>query len=141
MELNVLYRDLPSYQPESVGDLATAKETRAVLPSTLSTELIAPPPESAGEMRVTSMTLSVLAMISLRVITNPTSPILIAELALSGVVTSPTSLMANVLVSMKTLPRLSAIPHPSLTSVSTTSSTVMTMKPVEGLSLGITRSQ
>ena len=41
VELDVLYHDLPSYQPESVGDLATAEETRVVLPPTLSIEQIA----------------------------------------------------------------------------------------------------
>jgi len=60
-ELDVLYRDLPSYQPEFVGDLATAKETRVVLPFTLSTELIAPPPESVGEMTMAFMMPPVLA--------------------------------------------------------------------------------
>ena len=68
------------------------------------------------------------------------SLMLIVELALSGVVTSPTSLMAGVLVSMKTPPQLPAISHPSPTSVSVTSSTVTTVKPEKGLSLGITRS-
>ena len=44
------------------------------------------------------------------------------------------------MVSMKTPPRLPAIPHPSPTSASTTSSTITTVKSVEVLSSGITRS-
>ena len=66
-KLDVLYRDLPSYQSESVGDLATAKETRAILLSTLSTELIVLPPESASEMVVASMMPPVLSTTGLRV--------------------------------------------------------------------------
>ena len=68
------------------------------------------------------------------------SPSLIVKPALSRVVTSPTSLMVDVLVSMKTSPWLPDIPHPSQISISATSSTVVTVKPVEALSLGITRS-
>ena len=137
-ELDVLYRDLPSYQPECVGDLATAEETRVVLPSMLSMKLIAPPPESAGEMMVASMMPPVLATTSLKVITSPTSLTLIVEPALSGTATNPTSYVVGVLVLMKTPPRLPVIPRPSPTSVSATSSTVMTVRPVEGLSLGFT---
>jgi len=33
-ELDILYRDLPSYQPEPVGDFMAAGEMRAALPST-----------------------------------------------------------------------------------------------------------
>ena len=62
------------------------------------------------------------------------------ETEVPEVVTSPTSIMASVLVSMKTPPRSPTIPHPPPASVSTTSSIVMTMKPVEALSLGATRS-
>jgi len=102
-----------------------AEETRAALPFTLSTEPITLSPESAGEMMVASIISSVLVTADLRVITNPTSLTLIIELALSGVVTNPTSLVAGVLVSMKTSPLLLAIPHPSLTSVSATSFTIM----------------
>ena len=140
VELDALYRDLPSYQPESVGDLATAEETRVVLPPTLSTEQIASRLESAGEMTVASTMPLVLATTGLRLITSPVSLTLIVKLAFSGVVTSATSLMASVLVSMKTPPRFPAIPHPSQTIASATSFTVVTVKPVEGLSLGITLS-
>ena len=94
--------------------------------------------ESAGEMTVTSAMLPALASIGLRVITIPTSPMLIVELVLSGVVTSPTSLVAGVLVSMKTPPQLSAIPPPSQTIAFATPPTIMTVKPVEGSPLGIT---
>ena len=75
----------------------------------------------------------------LRIIISPTSPTLIVEPTLSGVVTSPTSVVAGVLVSMKT-PHLPAISRPSPISVSGTPSTVMIVKPIEVLSSGITRS-
>ena len=101
-ELDVLYRDLPSYQLESVGGLTMAERTRLVLPPTLSIEPIASPLESAGKMTVASMMLQVLTIASLKVITNLVSLTLIAESSLSGVVTSPTSLVVGVLVSMKT---------------------------------------
>ena len=83
---------------------------------------------------------TVLTIAGLKVITNPASPTLIVESALSRIVTSPTSLVVGVLVLMKTPPRLPAIPRPSQTSASSTSSTVMTVRLVEGLSWGITRS-
>jgi len=81
-----------------------------------------------------------LATTGLRVIISPTSLTLMVEPVLSGVVTSPSSLMAGVLVSMKTPPQLSANPPPSQTIAFTTPSTIVTMKPVEGSPLGITRS-
>ena len=83
-ELDILYRDLPSYQPKYVGVLSTAEETRVVLPPTLSTESIAPPLESAGEMTVASTMQPVLATTGLRVITNLASPMLIIEPASLG---------------------------------------------------------
>ena len=49
--------------------------------------------------------------------------------------------MVGVLVSMKTPPRSSVIPRLSPASASTISSTVMTVKPVEALSSGVTRSR
>ena len=66
---------------------------------------------------------------------------MIVEPTLSGVVTSPSSLVAGVLVLMKTPSLLPAIPRPSQTSVFAISSTIVIVKPVEGLSLGLTRSQ
>ena len=140
MELDVLYRDLPSYQPESVGDLVTAEETRAVPPPMLSTEPIIYPLELAGEMMVAYTMPLVLTTAGLRVIANPASPMLIVEPALSGIVTSLTSLVTGVLVSMKTSSQLPVIPHPSQTNVSTTSFTVMMVRLVEILPLGITHS-
>ena len=137
-ELDALYRDLPSYKPESVGDHARAEETWDVLPSMLSTEPIASQLELAGEMIVASMMLLVLTTTGLRIITSPVSLMLIIKLALFEVVTIPTSLVACVLVSMKTPLRLPAIPYPSQTITSTTFSTIVTVKPVEGLSFGIT---
>jgi len=79
-----------------------------------------------------------LAATSLRVITSPISPTLIIKPVLFEVVTSPTSLVAVVLVLIKTPSRLPAIPHPSQIIASATSSIIVTVKPVEGLSLGIT---
>ena len=54
VELGILYRDLPSYQPEPAGDFAGTRETKAALPSM---EPIAFPSESASEMTVVSMML------------------------------------------------------------------------------------
>ena len=136
-ELDVLYHDLAPYQPEPAGVFTATEETRVALPST---EPIAYPTESVGEMTAVSLMPLVLLTAGLRVITSPTSLTLIVESALSGVVPSPTSVVASVLVSMKTPPRLPAIPHPSPTSISATPSTVITVKPVEVLSSGITRS-
>ena len=115
-----------------------AEETRAALPSMLATNLIIFSYESVDEMTVVSMMPPVLVTTSLRVITSPVSLTLIVEPALSGIVTSPTSLVPGVLVSMKAPPRLPVIPRPSLISVTATSSTVMMVKPVEDLSLGLT---
>ena len=102
-ELDVLYRNLPSYQLESVGDLAMAEETRVVLPPMLPTEPIASPLELAGKMTVASMIMLVLTTTCLRVITSPVSSMLIIKKTLSRVVTSPISLVTGVLVSMKTI--------------------------------------
>ena len=140
MELDTLYRDLPSYQPESVGDFAMAEETRVVLPLMSSMEQIASRLELAGEMTGTSVIPPTLATTSLRVITSPISPMLIVEPILSRVVTNSTSLVAGVLVSMKTPPQLPAIPPPSQIIASATSSTIVIKKPMEGLPLGVTRS-
>jgi len=100
-ELDVLYRDLPSYQPELASDFMVAREMRVALPST---ESIILPAESVGEMTVIFLTPSVLVTTGLRVITSVTSPTLVVEQVLPWVVTSPTSIMAGVLVSMKTPP-------------------------------------
>jgi len=75
-ELDVLYRDLPSYQPEPVGDSMVAEEMRATLPST---ESITFPAELVGEMMTVSLTPLVLATTSLRVVTSPTSPTLVVK--------------------------------------------------------------
>ena len=52
-ELDVLYHNLPSYQPEPDGGSKEAEETMAAEPITL-------PTESVGEMLVASLTLPVL---------------------------------------------------------------------------------
>jgi len=136
-ELDVLYRDLPPYQPEVAGDVTAVEEMRAALPST---EPIAFLSKSVGEMTVVSLMPPVSVTAGLRVITSLTSLTLIVEPALSGVVTNPTSVVAGILVSMKTPPRLPAIPRPSPTSVFATSSTVMMMKLVKVLSSEIIHS-
>ena len=75
----------------------------------MATETITLPAESVGEMTVVSLTSPVLATTGLRVITSPTSLTLIVEPVLPEIVTSPTSIVAGVLVSMKTPPRSPAI--------------------------------
>jgi len=132
-ELDILYRNLPSYQPEPAGDSKVAEEMMATEPFTLPAELV-------GEMMEVSLTPPVLTTTGLRVITSPTSPTLVVEPALPEIVTSLTSIVAGVLVSMKTPPRTPAIPRPSLASASAISSTIMMVKPVEALSSGTTRS-
>jgi len=97
-------------------------------------EPITLPAESVGEMPVASQTLPILATTGLRIITSPTSSMLVIEPVPSEVVTGPTSIVAGVLVSMKTPPQSPAIPRLSPASVSVISSTVMTVKLVETLS-------
>ena len=132
-ELDVLYHNFPSYQLEPTGDSRMAEVMMA-------TEPIALPAEPIGETTVVSLMPPVLATIGLRIITNPTSPTLVVEPTLPKIVTSPTSIVAGVLVSMKSPSRLPAIPHLSPASASAISSTVMTVKLVEALSSGTTRS-
>ena len=104
VELGVLYRNLSSYQPEPAGDSKVAKEMMAAEPITLHAE-------SVGEMTVVSLTSPVSATIGLRVIIIPISPTLVIEPVLPRIITSPTSMVAGVLVSMKTPPRPLAIPR------------------------------
>ena len=106
----------------------------------MAVELIILPAKSVGEMTVVSLTPPVLATTGLRVITIPTSPTLVVEPVLSGIVTSLTSIVSGVLVSMKTPLRPPAIPRPSSASSSAISSTIMTVKPVKVSSFGTTRS-
>ena len=73
-ELDVLNRDLPSYQPEPSGDSMVAEEMKATLPSM---EPITLQAEFVGEMMVVSLMSPVLVTIGLRVITSPTSPTLV----------------------------------------------------------------
>ena len=87
-ELDVLYHDLPSYQPEP-GGVKEAEEMVA-------TEPISLPAESVGEMPLISLTLPTLATTRLRIITNPTSLALVVEPVLPEIVTSPTSIMAGI---------------------------------------------
>jgi len=75
------------------------------------TEPISLPTTSIGEMPVVSLTLPILTTTELKVITSPTSPTLVVEPALPEIVTSPTSIVASVLVSMRTPLRSPAIPR------------------------------
>jgi len=99
-----LYHNLPSYQPEPTGESKVAEETTAAEPITL-------PAESVGEMSMASLTLPVLATTALRIITSPTSLTLVVEPVLPEIVTSPTSIVAGVLVSIKAPPRSLVIPR------------------------------
>ena len=72
-----------------------------------------------------------------RVITSPTSPTLVVEPALPKIVTSPTSVVASVLVSMRTPPRLPMTSHVVAASAFTIPSIVISIKPVE--SSGVAR--
>jgi len=125
--LDALYHDLPSYQSEPAGGVKDAEETVA-------TELISLPAGSVGEMPVVSLTLPILKTTGLKVITSPTSPMLVVEPVLPEIVTSPTSIVASVLVSMRTPLRSPVIPRLSPASASVISSTIMIVKRVEALS-------
>ena len=131
-ELDALYHGLPSYQPEPVSGTKKVEETMVTEPISFPTILV-------GEMPVVSLTLPVLTTTGLKVITSPTSPTLVVEPALPEIVTSPTSIVASVLVLMRTLPRSPVIPRLSPATASAISSTVVSVKPVEALSSGTTR--
>ena len=71
-ELDVLYHNLPSYQPEPAGGSKEAEEMVAAEP-------IALPAKSVGDMSVISLTFPVLATTGLRIIISPTSSTLVVE--------------------------------------------------------------
>ena len=77
----------------------------------MAAEPITLPTEPVGKMTVVSLTSPVLATTGLSVIIIPISPTLVVEPVLPGIITSPTSMKAGVLVSMKTHPRQPAIPR------------------------------
>ena len=89
-ELDALYGDLPSYQPEP------ARGTE--IEGTVVTEATSLPTISTSEVPSVSPAPSILSGAELRVITSPTSPTLVVEPALPEVVTSPTSVVASVLI-------------------------------------------
>ena len=105
-----------------------------------SSKYVPTPTTLVGEMPVVSLMLPTLITTGLKVITSPTSLILVVEPALPEIVTSPTSIVASVLVLMRTPPRSPVIPHLSPASASAISSTVVSVKPVEALSSGTTHS-
>ena len=84
----------------------------------MAAELITLPAESVGEMMVVSLTQPVLETTGLRVFTSPTSPTLVVEPVLPEIVTSPTSIVAGVLVSLKTPSQSPVIPRLSPASAS-----------------------
>ena len=96
-ELDALYHDLPSYQPEPVS----GKEAEG----TVVTEPISLPTTLVSEMPVASLMLPILGTTELKVITSPSSPTMVVEPAFPKIVTSHTSVVASVLVSMRTPPR------------------------------------
>jgi len=132
-ELDALYHGLPTYQPEPPSDF---KETEG----TVITELISLPTTSVSKLPVVSPALPILPTVELKVIASPTSSTLVVEPVLPEVITSPTSIVASVLVSMRTPPRSPTTPHISPVSAPVIPSTVMSVKPVEALPLGATRS-
>ena len=87
-----------------------------------------------------ALTLPIITTTGLKVITSPTSLTLVVEPVLPEIVTSPTSIVASVLVSMSTPLRLAMISRLSPTSASVNYSTVMIVKLVEALSSATTRS-
>ena len=133
-ELDALYHGLPSYHPEPESGL---KETEGIVV----TEPISFPTTLVSELPVVSPALPILPIAKLKVIASPTSPTLVVEPALPEVITSPTSIVASVLVSMRTPPRSPMIPHIALVSASTIPSTVMSVKPMEALSSEAARSR
>ena len=122
-ELDALYSDLPSYQPEPARRTET-EGTVVMEPTSL-------PTISMSEVPLVSPVSPILPGAKLRVITSPTSPTLVVEPVLSEIVTSPTSVVASVLVSMRTPPRSPTTSHVAAASASTISSTVVSIKPME----------
>ena len=102
-ELDALYGDLPSYQPEPARGTG--------IEGTVVTEATSLPTISTSEVPSVSPAPSILPGAELRVITSPTSPTLVVEPVLPKIVTSPTSVVASILISMRTPLRSSAIPH------------------------------
>ena len=129
--MDALYGDLPSYQPEPAR--GTETEGTVVL------EPISLPTISVSEMSSVPPAPPILPGAELKVITSPTSPTLVVEPALPEIVTSPTSVVASVLVSMKTPPRSPTTSHVAAASASTVPSTVVSIKPVETVSSGAAR--
>ena len=129
--MDALYHDLPSYQPEPArGD--EIEGTVVMEPTSL-------PTISMSEVPLVLPVPPILPSVELKVITSPASPTLVVEPVPQEIVTSPTSVVAGVLVSMRTPPRSSMTPHVAAASASTTPSTVMSIKLVETLSLGAAR--
>ena len=118
--MDALYHELPSYQPEPAR--RTEIEGTVIMePTSLLTI-------SVSEMPLVSPVPPILPGAELKVITSPTSPTLMVEPALPEIVTSPTSVVASVLVSMRTPLRSPTTPHVATASASIISSIVTPVK-------------
>ena len=95
--MDALYHDLPSYQPEP----ARRDETEG----TVVMEPTSLPTISMSEVPLVLPVPPILPGAELKVITSPTSLTLVVEPAFPEIITSPTSVVASVLVSMRTPPR------------------------------------
>ena len=94
------------------------------------------PTTSVSELPVVSPALPILPIAKLKVIASPTSLTLVVEPALPELVTSSTSIVASVLVLMRTPLRSPTTPHISPISAPAIPSTVMSVKPVNDLPSG-----
>jgi len=130
-ELDVLYHDLPTYRPESTG--------RGEAEGTVVMEPILPPSTLVSEMLLVSSMSPILPSVELKVITNLTYPTLVVEPALPEIVISPTSVVAGVLVSIRTPPKSPTTPRIAAASASIISSIITPVKQVKTLSSGAAR--
>ena len=80
-ELDALYHDLPSYQPEPARGKG--------IEGTVVTEPTSFPTTSVSEMPLVLPVSPILPSVELKVITSPTSPTLVVKPALPEIVTSP----------------------------------------------------
>jgi len=97
------------------------------------------PTISMSEVPLVSPVPPILPGAELKVITSPTSPTLVVEPAHPKIVTSPTSVVASVLISMRTPPRSPTIPRVAAASAPTIPSMIMSIKTVKTLSSGAAR--
>ena len=115
-ELDALYHGLPSYQPEPISGKGIER--------TIVTELSLLPTILVSEVPLVLMVPLILPSTELKVIISPTSPTIVVEPILPKIVTSPSSVVAGALVSMRTPPRSPTTPHVAAASASIISSIV-----------------